>query len=378
MKEKLSICVLGDVCPDRRYCKTFDFNNANILFGNTLSTLQGADIALCNLEAPASLRGTQINKCGPSLRCKPSDIDMLAEAGIQAVSLANNHILDYGEEAALDTIASIESRGIKSFGAGKNLAEARKPIFIEKKGWRIGCISFAEHEFNIASEASAGANPFDPYSSFSDVQNAKSKCDFLIVLFHGGIENYAFPSPLLQKKCHAFVDAGADIVLCQHSHCIGTLENYNGVNILYGQGNSLFGRMEDDEVWNTGLLVSINLSQESCAVSFRLIEAGDCGIRFASDEKNEKRLAEFFLASEGLTDHILVKEKWNSFCMYNAKWYLPMLLCWGRVGNKLNRLLNNRLIRIFANRKKQKVAMNLIRCDAHREVVQTILENSQN
>lgn len=377
MKTNLSICILGDVCPERGFRNTFDSSDMQTLFGDVLDVVRQSDIAICNLEAPASLRGAPISKCGPTLCCKPSDIDVLSKAGITVFSLANNHILDYGEEALLDTVSYIKEHGLHSFGAGRDLEEASKPIIIERNGWRIGCISFAEHEFNLATETSAGANPFDPYHSLDDVRKLKSQCDYLIVLYHGGIENYAYPSPLLQKKCHALADAGANIVLCQHSHCIGAFETYNGTDILYGQGNTIFGRIEGDEAWNTGLLVLLNLSEETQKLSFRLIEAGKWGIRLASDAENEKRITEIYAESDKLHNDIYIKEKWNEFCKDNAKWYLPMLLCWGRVRNKLNRILNNRLVAVFTNRKKRQITMNLVRCDAHREVVQTILENAQ-
>lgn len=377
MRESLSICILGDVCPDKGYCGDFDFSAPDALFGDVLDAVKQADIAICNLEAPASLRGAPISKCGPALHCRPSDVDVLAAAGIKLFSLANNHILDYGEEALLDTVTYIEEHCMKSFGAGRNIAEARKPILLEKKGWRIGCVSFAEHEFNLATETSAGANPFDPYCSLADVRKLKSQCDYLIVLYHGGIENYAYPSPLLQKKCHALAEAGANLVLCQHSHCIGTLETYHGTDILYGQGNAVFGQIEGDEAWNTGLLAELHLSEEAHSVSYRLMKAGKHGISFAEEADGERRLAALYSESEKLCDPVFIREKWDEFCRYNAKWYLPMLLCWGRVRNKLNRMTNNRLIDLFTNQKKRRVVMNLIHCDAHREVIQTILENEQ-
>ena len=84
--------------------------------------------------------------------------------------------------------------------------------------------------------------------------------DYLIVLNHGGIEYYKFPSPLLQRKCREMVKCGADFVVCQHSHCIGTAENFLNGTILYGQGNSVFGYKDNSDSWNNGLLVKLTLS----------------------------------------------------------------------------------------------------------------------
>ena len=147
--------------------------------------------------------------------------------------------------------------------------------------------------------------------------------------------------------------------------------------LLTGQGNAVFGQIEGDEAWNTGLLAELHLSEEAHSVSYRLMKAGKHGISFAEEADGERRLAALYSESEKLCDPVFIREKWDEFCRYNAKWYLPMLLCWGRVRNKLNRMTNNRLIDLFTNQKKRRVVMNLIHCDAHREVIQTILENEQ-
>ena len=84
----------------------------------------------------------------------------------------------------------------------------------------------------------------------------KAQCDYAIVLYHGGKEYYRYPSPNLQKTCRKLVEKGADLVICQHSHCIGCEEKYQDGTIVYGQGNFLFDH-GDNEYWNTSLLVQI-------------------------------------------------------------------------------------------------------------------------
>ena len=185
-----------------------------------------------------------------------------------------------------------------------------------------------------------------------------------------------YPSPLLQKKCRAMVDAGADIVLCQHSHCIGTYENYKDSMILYGQGNAIFGHIDGNDEWNTGLLVTVLLSDSKPQIQFRVFEAGKDGIAFVSEEKNKNRLQQMNDESSRLHNPEFVKEKWQQFCNSRQSAYLPQLCCWSRMMNKINRMTGNLLGRLFLSQNKQRVVMNLIRCDAHREVVQTILENN--
>lgn len=376
MMKPIRICILGDVCPARGYLAEFAQCDYQKIFGDLCAELQGADISVANLETPASDHGAPIKKCGAAFCCDPVNLQTIKAAGIGYLSLANNHILDYGERALNDTVAEAERIGVFTFGGGKNREAAAKPVFVSCKDRKIGLVSFAEQEFNIAGNDTAGANLFDPYTSLKDIAEAKKNCDYLTVLYHGGIEHYEYPSPLLQKKCRAMVRAGADLVLCQHSHCIGTQEQYQGATILYGQGNAIFGRRQTER-WNTGMLVTVDLTDTARTVSYRVFEAGETGVSFLPEERNSARLQKMAEQSACLNDPIELKEKWDAFCETQAAEYLPELLCWNRVIGKLNRMLKGKPIEHLISRKQKMITMNLVRCDAHRDVVQTILENTQ-
>ncbi len=377
MKEPIKISILGDICPARKYSPFFANGTVDSIFSTIADYLNEADLVLANLEAPTSQKGVAIKKCGGCLRGYEQDLDILKKAGIHALSLANNHILDYGEEALFDTIDSAQKRGFVVFGAGKNTVAAKKPVYFNVRGWTIGALGFCEEEFNSAYESSSGANLFDPYESFDDIRTAKENCDFLIIFYHGGIENFKYPSPLLQKKCRKMAQAGADLVLCQHSHCIGTLEIYDHCNILYGQGNTLFGKVADDEMWNTGLLVTVVLKEEQQTVSHRLLEANEKGVRFADKVTEVQRLKQLAEESERIKNSAWIEEQWLSFCKKEEATYLPILFCWKRMTKKANRLLKNRLVKSLISRKQRRATMNLIRCDAHREVLETIFESQE-
>lgn len=374
MKQPLKLCILGDICPAKGFLAEFAQCDHKQIFGDVLPELQSADVCVANLETPASDHGAPIEKCGAAFCCAPTALQTIKNAGIGYLSLANNHILDYGGQALTDTVAEAEKLGISTFGGGANATDAAKPLFVEKKGWKLGFFSFAEQEFNIAGEHTPGANLFDPYCSLKQITAAKAQCDYFVVLYHGGIEHYALPSPLLQKKCRAMADAGADLVLCQHSHCIGTEEHWNGTTILYGQGNAVFGKRGENEAWNTGLLTTVMLSEEEKTVSYRLLRAEEHGIHFATEEENCARLQKMAEQSAQLSDATYVQAQWDAFCEKKQPMYLPLLFGWNRVTNKLNKLLHNRLAKLRIKKNKARTTMNLIRCDAHREVTQTILE----
>ncbi|MBQ9530751.1 MAG: CapA family protein [Eubacterium sp.] len=375
MKENLRISILGDVCPDRSFNRFFR-NTNEIVFNNVSEYINDSDITIANLEAPASDKGNPIEKTGPRLHCKSDDLDALKQIGIDVISLANNHILDYGEEALSDTINKASSIGLSVFGAGKNLEEAAKPLFVEKSGWKIGFLSYAEEEFSIAGKQSFGANLFDPYISLDQIKDAKEECDYLIVLYHGGIEHYELPSPLLQKKCRKIAEYGANLILCQHSHCIGTLEKYQDSEILYGQGNSFFGKIEGNNRWNQGFLVDVVLTETDKKLEFKLIKAENNGIAFANREDSDKRLEEMLTLSEKIYDEVFIIDSWNDYCKTQEAMDLALVYGWGRTLNKINRIFNNKIANFLLSKRKRMITMNLIRCDAHREVVKTILENT--
>ena len=368
------IVILGDICPDNDYRNLFDTKEYGAFSPEVARTLQDAELAIGNLECPATGNMAPIRKCGPSLRACPEDISVLKKAGLNLLSLANNHILDYGMQGLEDTLTACRKEQIMTVGAEMTEEKAARPCIADVAGKKIGVLSFAEAEFNLADGMMPGANHFDPYLSIEQVRMLKKDCDYVIVLYHGGIEYYKNPSPLLQKKCRSLAGAGADLVLCQHSHCIGTMENYEHSTIVYGQGNTVFGYRDGNPSWNEGLMVTVDLMDHN-KVELKLLHAAEAEIIYASEEENQKRLDEIHKDSENICDKAWIKNQWSIFAGQKAAMYLPMLFGRNRVFNKLNRIFHNRLVNLCYSRKKKMITMNLIRCEAHHEVLQTILED---
>lgn len=370
--EKIKLCIFGDICPTEDYRVLFDNQEVEKLFGNCLELVQKSDLSICNFECPATTNETPIMKCGPNLRAIPEDVRFLKMVGIDVLSLANNHIKDFGAIGVLDTLKECDKWGIKYVGAGINASEARLGQLIQVKSKKIGILSFAEEEFNLAYDNEPGANHFDVYHSFDDIRKLSDLSDFTIVLYHGGIEHYKYPSPLLQKKCRKMVDSGADLVLCQHSHCIGTHEEYKNARILYGQGNSIFGYRKNKQAWNEGLVVCVELG-EKVHVDYKLIHAAKSGLIL---EKESNRIELLEKDSKNILDSNFIIREWKKYVMSQAALNLPLLFGKSRVMNKMNRILDNRIMDCLINKRKKMITMNLLRCEAHHEVIQTILEES--
>ena len=163
-------------------------------------------------------------------------------------------------------------------------------------------------------------------------------------------------------------------MLCQHSHCIGTVEKHlNGI-ILYGQGNSIYGYQPGKPGWNEGLAVFVDL--DTRVVAFRLLAAKADGVCFAERGESEKRITRMLEDSTIVNDAEEMKTRWVQFCQQQAALDLPLLYGKNRVYTKVNRILRNQLVNRLISRKKQMITMNLIRCESHQEVIQTILENT--
>lgn len=372
MKDTVRITVMGDICPSWGYSAFFETGDPSVVFGDVLNSISDTDYLVANLESPVTLNDNKLSKNSVCLKSSPAALTVIKMAGIDALALANNHILDYGVSGMEDTVRYLQENHIDFFGAG-DLEEASKPLIKEIKGKKIAFIAFAEREFNCAVDYQKGANLWDDLSSIGLIRHVRTQCDFLVVQYHGGIEHYRYPSPYLRKKCRAMAEAGADFITCQHSHCIGTHENWNGAEILYGQGNSIFGFEKNDNLWNNGLIAQIDIT-DGFQVTYLPITATEKGERLLNQSEANALLADFEKESDKILSDEFTMIRWEQFCEAQRDSYLPMLFCHGRISNKLNQLTRGGLVNIFTHYKNRRNTMNLIRCDAHREVVQTILE----
>ncbi|AMC10857.1 hypothetical protein Lupro_06195 [Lutibacter profundi] len=374
MKKETQIVLCGDICPTKDTEHFFKTANTKGLFNNVLPILQNADVLAGNLEFALTNTCTKVSKTGPILKGTPSFINLFTNVGFTALGLANNHSKDCGTLGVKSTLEICKNNNIATVGAGINQQKAKKPLIIEKNGWKIGIMAFAEHEFNAAYKNEAGANLLDVLDDFEAIKAFKKQVDYLIVLFHGGIEYYKYPSPLLQKKCRKMIDAGVNFITCQHSHVIGTEEVYKNGTILYGQGNTVFGYRENDSNWNNGLLVQITLSKNP-SVKYIPICATNSGITLMNALESKQVLNSIAKRKQEIKKEDFIENSWSAFCEAKKALYLPHLFGLGRVLNKLNRILNNRIIKGLYSKKQLEITQNLIRCESHNEVIQTLLKN---
>ncbi|UJF29141.1 CapA family protein [Kaistella sp. 97-N-M2] len=377
LENQFSIVISGDLCPTKDTEHHFISGDHEQIFGDCLPFFENADFLVGNLEFVLTDDPKPIKKSGPILYGDTAFVNIFKKAGFDLLSLANNHIKDCGEEGVQSTLKAVAKIGINTFGAARNLIEAKKPFIKEIKGKKIAFLTFAEQEFNTASENEYGANFFDPYEDLDLIAEIKKRVDHLIILYHGGIEYYEYPSPLLQKKCRRFIDKGADLVTCQHSHCIGTIERYQDKTIVYGQGNTLFGYREGNDSWNQGLLLDVQFNENDFKINYKGVQAiKEGGIRLLTEKENQKLLKKIEERSKLVNDSVFIRESWQKFCRKKESLYLPQYLALNRYFIHLNRWTNNKFISVFFLKKYLRSSHNIMRCEAHNEVIQTILKRN--
>jgi hypothetical protein len=359
-----NIIIGADIVPTKFNMELFINSDVEALFGKgILDVLEKSDLRIFNLETPLCNVKKPIPKCGPNLIAPTASVKGISAIKPSLLCLANNHILDHDEQALFKTIEVLDKEGINHCGAGKNLEEAKKPFILYKNGLKIGVYTCAEHEFTIATENSAGANPYEPLESFDHVSELRKSCDYVIVLYHGGREEYRYPSPNTQKVCRKFIEKGADLIITQHTHCIGCYEDYKGSTIVYGQGNFMFIYGEDDsEEWQTSILVNVKISDDKkVTVDYIPLIRHDNGMRLSNDEEGKKILDAFYRRSKEISeDPDFVKNKWREYCSKT---------------NMIERLVKNftAIGKDKDNVQANMIVYNMIHCEIHREVFEEIM-----
>ena len=318
----MRILIGGDVVPTSVTEKYFISGDVITAFGRSAELCASADRVVINLECALTESDVGIRKMGPNIKASPKSIGGIKALGVTDVMLANNHVFDFGKRGLLDTLKTLDDAGIPHTGTGENDLDSRTPYYVEQDGVRVGFINVCEHEYTYATPNRMGVNPFDPFLTMQDIREAKKSCDYLVCIYHGGKEYCRYPSPRLYNLCHEMVYCGADVVLCQHSHCIGCYEKFEGGHILYGQGNFNFvesSTYSAPECIFTGLLTELEIDNE-LKIKFHPIAQTNTGCDLACDEVAHKIMAAFEERNKSLLDGSW-RDGWHDFCIHPARAY---------------------------------------------------------
>lgn len=377
----MKIIVAGDFCSKNRVNPIIAEKGFYLLFNEVKPIISNSDFSIVNFEFPIvgkHFLPSPIKKCGPNLDGSIDSIDAIKYAGFEACTLANNHILDQGEICCIHTKKYIEAAGLQTVGVGNDLQDASQVLYIEKQGEVLAIINCCEHEFSIATEEMAGANPLNPVRQFYQIQEARIKADYVLVIVHGGHEHFQLPSPRMQETYRFFIDAGADAVVNHHQHCYSGYEFYNGKPIFYGLGNFLFDWNSTKRTsWNEGFMLELD-TKSSGKESYKLYPYVQCleapSIRLLGKEETVgfyKRIEEL---NEVISDPLRFRTAVNEYYSQSSKGVLSMLEPYS--GRVLGKLFSLGLLPRFVKGKKLTQIMNYVACESHRDRLIHALEES--
>jgi len=246
--DSLCLVAVGDIMLSRYVAqKIKEHDDPGYPFAEIEWFLQSGDITFGNLEGPVT-PGREIKIPEMVLRANPSVAPALKEAGFNILSLANNHIPDFGVQGILDTIKYLDRAEINYAGAGRNEEEAFAPQYMEVKGVRLAFLAFNDPSV-VPDSYSAGDGPgtavLEPEKIRAAVREATANADFIVVSLHAGTEYVYEPDDTQVHFAHLAIDAGADLVFGSHPHVVQKVEQYQGKYIFYSLGNFIF-----DQLWS--------------------------------------------------------------------------------------------------------------------------------
>ncbi|WP_291129803.1 CapA family protein [Flavobacterium sp. UBA7682] len=346
-----------------------------LLFGELYEDLKASNLSIVNLEGPVVSSGNPSPKTGPVISMKPLVMEALLDANINLVTLANNHIMDFGIEGFKETLTRLDESNLNFVGAGLSKTAKRKPFITEIKSKKIAIINVCEHEWISDSNSESGANGVDVIENFYQIQALRSTTDFIIVIYHGGNEYHPLPTPDMKKIFRFFVDAGASAVIGHHTHTFSGYEKYHDCPIFYSLGNFIFdsNKKSKGENWNTGVAIGLNVINDQ--LDFQIIpflqndkEIGIKKLKAQALQDFEVKLKKY---NEIINDDQKLQEEYNRFAGKMGLQYLAFI---NPYEGKLSSLFKKGILPSVYSKKKILLLLNLIRCESHKYLLEHILK----
>ncbi|RFZ78473.1 CapA family protein [Lacrimispora amygdalina] len=246
-KPVVHLLFAGDILLSTHVTSAYDKSGGinGILDEGMRSEISKADIFMANQEFPFSSRGFAAPDKQFTFRLNPDRVTMMNEIGVDIVTIANNHTLDYGTDALLDTCTALDGAGIRYVGAGPDMNRAKQLETMEVNGKTFGFLAasrvYPDPDWVANSKKPGMVSGYDPSILLEEIQKARSLCDYLVVYVHWGVEREEKPKDYQRQLGQQIIDAGADLVVGSHPHVLQGVEYYKGKPICYSLGNFIFG-----------------------------------------------------------------------------------------------------------------------------------------
>lgn len=295
-EDVVTIGFAGDILFDDEYAMLATLLNRGVTIENGISQellaqMQDVDIMMVNNEFPFTDRGTPVEGKAYTFRADTDTVHYLQDMGVDVVSLANNHAYDFGETGLLDTFDTLENAGIPYVGAGRNIEEASAPVYFIANDIKIAIVSATQIE-RLDNPDTKGATEnrggvfrcWNPEKLYEAVAKAKETSDFVIVFIHWGTENQVEPDWAQLEQAPALAQAGADLIIGAHSHCLQGIQYFDDTPVVYSLGNFWFNSKSLDTC-----MIQAEISGEGLK-SLKFIPAiqSDCRTTLAPDGEKER------------------------------------------------------------------------------------------
>ncbi len=294
-KDSFTVSFVGDILFDSDFMPMVHASQKggvlNCIDKATVDYLKASDVFLINNEFTVGERGTPLPNKTWTFQAHPDRLQLFEEMGVDIVSLANNHVYDYGQVGFEDTMANLDAKGIPYIGAGMNLGEAAEGYYFIVNGIKVGIVAASSAEkvrfTPVATETTAGVmGTYDSAEFLKAIKSAKSQCDILVAYVHWGTENTTRLDADQITMAKEYIDAGVDAVIGGHPHCLQGMDFYNGKPIIYSVGNFWFNSKSLDSCVIT---LEIDNKMQIKALLVPLEQKG-CETRLLTEESERRAL----------------------------------------------------------------------------------------
>lgn len=248
--DSFTVSFVGDILLDPDFAPMVHAKAKGGVLGKCIDQkivdhLKSSDIFLINHEFSSGSRGKPLYNKSWTFQAPESSLSILKDMGADIVSLANNHVFDYGEDAFYDTLDNLKKAGIPYIGAGRNIEEAKKGCYFVINGCKVGIVAASRAEKVRFTPVSTVDTPgvmgtYDNADFLNVIKDARAQCDLLFVYVHWGTENSTALEQAQIKGAREYIDAGADVIVGAHTHCLQGMEFYKNKPIIYSVGNFWF------------------------------------------------------------------------------------------------------------------------------------------
>jgi len=373
-----SVLVTGDFCPamDPPPFMPGASKGLHELYGGGLDLIRQSDLAITNLECPLTNSSQAISKIGPSLKAPPECIQSLAEAGFGLVTLANNHIYDYGRQGLIDTLEVCRKYKLETVGADETLIKSQQTWFTKINGRVLAVVNIAENEWNSATLQHGGSHPMNIINNARTIRAAAETSEFVLLIIHGGNELFTYPSPRTVEQYRFYAEQGATAIVAHHPHCIQGYEVHRGVPIFYSLGNFIFPyKRRIDSLWFEGFAVKLVFEsrREPLFEIYPYQQLRDrTGLRWYENSEITDFMQRLENISQPLGDQAKLNEFWRIQAKNNALKFMWYLSHGSKPAQGIRRGLQylgllGPLVRL--GKRTNQLRLHLVRCESHRDII---------